>query len=120
MTPSDPTVHRWDDLETDAPMDMLERQRIFGEKAMVARIFLEKGCYVPTHHHENEQIAMVISGALKFGLWDDDSPKREYKVISAGEVLLLPANVPHSAEALEDSVVLDVFSPPAQSTGIDG
>ena len=114
-----PSVHRWDDLETDRPMDLLERQRIFGEKAMVARIFLHKGCYVPTHHHENEQFAMVISGALRFGLWNDDDPQREDRIVRAGEVLLLPSNVPHSAEALEDSIVLDVFSPPAQSTGID-
>ena len=114
-----PRVHTWTQLDTDRPMELLERQRIFGEKAMVARIVLYKGCYVPTHHHENEQFAMVISGALKFGLWDDDSTDRKYVVVSAGEVLHLPSNVPHSAEALEDSVVLDVFSPPAQSTGID-
>lgn len=94
-------------------MEKLERRRVMGAQAMVSHVTLEKGCIVPRHAHANEQFCMVISGALRFGL--DDGPV----VVRAGEVLLLPADVPHSAEALEDSVVMDVFSPPSAMTGID-
>lgn len=111
--------HRWSELPTDTPMALLARQRIIGDKAMISRITLKRGCFVPTHAHENEQFACVLSGRLKFGVGADGSPDRKDVVVGAGEVLLLPSNVPHSAEALEDTVVLDVFSPPSATTGID-
>jgi len=100
-------------------MDLLERQRVIGDKAMLSRVTLTKGCYVPTHAHDNEQFACVISGKLRFGLGADGSNDRREVVVSAGEVMLLPANTPHSAEAMEDTIVLDVFSPPSEKTGID-
>ena len=111
--------HRWSDLKTDTPMPLLERQRIIGEKAMLSRVTLKKGCHVPTHSHANEQFACILSGALKFGLGAEGSRDRSEVIVRTGEVLHLPSNVPHSAEALEDTVVLDVFSPPSEKTGID-
>jgi len=109
--------YRWKDLETDAPMELLTRRRILGEKAMLSEVFLEKGCFVPTHAHENEQFAVILSGALRFDLGDEDHP--DELVVRAGEVLHLPSMQPHSAYALEDTRVLDVFSPPSEATGID-
>jgi quercetin dioxygenase-like cupin family protein len=109
----------WSELPVDAPMALLERKRIVGEKAMISHILLRKGCSVPTHAHANEQFACVISGSLKFGLGEVGSPERKEMVVSAGEVLHLPAMVPHSADALEDTLVLDIFSPPSEYTGID-
>ena len=87
---------------------LLERQFVTAGKAMLARILLRKGCIVPLHHHENEQITYVLEGALLFTL-----EGREITV-RAGEVLVIPPNVPHSAEALEDTIDLDVFTPPRQ------
>jgi quercetin dioxygenase-like cupin family protein len=114
------THYAWTKLVPDHPMAMLERRRVIGENAMISRVLLHKGCVVPTHAHENEQIACVLSGRLRFGLGADGSPQRREVVVAAGEVLHLPANVPHSAEAIEETVVLDVFSPPSEKTGIDG
>ena len=85
---------------------LIERQYVSAEKSMLARLFLRKGCLVPMHHHENEQITYILEGALKFIL-----PGQEITV-RAGEVLVIPPNVPHSAEALEDTIDVDVFSPP--------
>ena len=82
------------------------RQFITGERAMLARVLLKKGAIVPEHHHENEQIAYILSGALRFVVAGE-----EY-IVRAGEVLVIPSNVPHSAEALEDTVDLDIFTPP--------
>ena len=115
----DATLHRWPDLEADHPMALLERRRVMGQRMSVARVVLQKGCHVPTHHHESEQISMILSGRLRFGIGAEGSPQRREQVVSAGEVLVLPSNVPHSALAEEETVVLDVFSPPAMSTGID-
>lgn len=111
--------HRWTELPADRPMELLERRRIIGQQAMLSRVMLQKGCLVPTHAHANEQFACILSGALKFGIGAEGSPERREVVVRAGEVMVLPSNVPHSAEALEDTLVLDVFSPPSEKTGID-
>lgn len=87
---------------------LLERQFVSAEKAMLARLLLRKGCIVPMHHHENEQITYVLEGALKFTLDGGEI------VVRAGEVLVIPPNAKHSAEALEDTIDLDVFTPPRE------
>lgn len=111
--------YRWGELTEDAPMAKLARRRIIGENLMISQVRLERGCHVPTHAHENEQFAMIMSGALRFGIGADGSPERHEVVVKAGEVMHLPSNVPHSADALEDTLVLDLFSPPSATTGID-
>ena len=78
---------------------------------MLAHVYFDKGIVVPKHSHENEQFAYVLEGALRFRIGDDQS---EVVVVRAGEVLHVPSDVPHSAEALEDTLTLDVFVPPRQ------
>lgn len=119
MPTNDAKPYRWDDLPVDTPMPLLERKRIIGAKMMISQIHLSQGCSVPTHTHENEQFACIVSGKLKFGLGAEGSPERRDVIVSAGEVLHLPSMVPHSADALEDTLVLDIFSPPSERTGID-
>jgi len=80
---------------------------------MLARIVLRKGCVVPEHSHPNEQIAFILEGALRFNF------PGETHTVHAGEILVIPANVPHSAEALEDTIDFDLFAPPRQDW-IDG
>ena len=92
---------------------LLQRQFVVGQNVMLARVLLKKGCVVPEHSHHNEQITYILEGALKF--WIDG---REI-VVNAGEVLLIPSHMPHKAEALEDTVDLDVFNPP-RADWIDG
>jgi quercetin dioxygenase-like cupin family protein len=94
----------------DSPMERLnpfiDRQMVYGERAMLAKIILRKGAQVPEHSHENEQITYLLEGALRFVVQG-----REI-VVRAGEVLVIPSNTPHSAQALEDTVDLDIFCPP--------
>ena len=111
-----PTVHRFADLAFDAPMPLLERRRVIGEKAMISHILLRKGCVVPVHRHENEQFSVVVSGRLRFFFEEGGAPA---VTLGPGEVIHLPSNLPHGAEAEEETVVLDVFSPPSAETGID-
>ena len=96
----------WRTIPLEALNPLLQRQFVVGQEIMLARVLLKKGCIVPEHSHHNEQLTYVLDGALKF--WIDG---REI-VVHAGEVLCIPAHMPHKAEALEDTVDLDVFNPP--------
>ena len=95
----------WETVKKEILNDKLWRKIVSGEKVMVAQISLLKDCVVPLHHHESEQISLILEGALKFEL-----EGREI-VVRAGEVLVIPSNVPHSALAMEDTIAIDVFSP---------
>jgi len=91
--------------------DLLERRLVTSERMMLAHVYLEKGCVVPRHSHENEQITYILEGALRF--WIGENGEEEV-IVRAGEVLVIPSNVPHKAEALEDTLDVDIFSPPRQ------
>ncbi len=91
--------------------DLLERRLITGERMMLAHVYLKQGCIVPKHSHENEQLTYILEGALRFWIGEDE---KEMIIVRAGEVLHIPGNVPHKAEALEDTLDVDVFSPPRQ------
>lgn len=106
-----PTFYRWDSMKKERVSDMLERRLITGDRMMLAHVYLKKGCIVPKHSHENEQLTYILEGALKFWVGEDGS---EEITVRAGEVLLIPSNVPHKAEALEETLDVDVFSPPRQ------
>jgi quercetin dioxygenase-like cupin family protein len=101
-----PSATRFEKLETDKLNPLITRQMISGDDATFARLVLLRGALVPRHFHRSEQYTMIFSGALKF-LFDDGSET----TVHAGEILMIPANVPHSAEALEDTVDFDFFSP---------
>ncbi len=100
---------RWDEMEKEEVTPQIHRRLVTGERVMLAHVYLDRGCVVPMHAHENEQFTYILEGALRFRLGEDRS--REV-VVRAGEVLHIPSNVPHEAEALEDTVDVDVFSPP--------
>jgi quercetin dioxygenase-like cupin family protein len=108
---SEVSFYRWDSMKKERVSDMLERRLITGDRMMLAHVYLKKGCIVPRHSHENEQLTYILEGALKFKIGEDGA---EEIVVSAGEVLLIPSNVPHMAEALEETLDVDVFSPPRQ------
>lgn len=108
-------VVNWEAMPVEALSPAIGRQFVHGEQSMLARVLLKKGAHVPRHSHANEQISYILEGALRFVL-----PDGEY-MVRAGEVLVIPGNVPHEAFALEDTVDLDVFAPPRQDwiTGDD-
>jgi quercetin dioxygenase-like cupin family protein len=107
--PESVTFYRWNDMPKEKVSDLLDRRLITGARMMLAHVYLKKGCLVPQHKHENEQLTYILEGALRF--WIGDNREQEL-VVSAGEVLHIPSNVPHEALALEDTLDIDVFSPP--------
>lgn len=112
-------VLNWNDLAEDRPMDKIARRRIIGEKLMISRVALDQGFAVPAHQHENEQFAVVLEGEMEFGLDGERGPDTKRVVVKAGEVLHIPSNVRHSARALRNSILLDIFAPPSEKTGVD-
>jgi quercetin dioxygenase-like cupin family protein len=104
---NNPLQHfRFAEMPVERLNPFIDRQFVHGERGMLARLILRKGCVVPLHSHENEQITYILEGALKFNF-----PEKEI-VVLAGEVLVIPSHLPHSAEALEDTLDLDIFCPP--------
>lgn len=98
----------WSKVPLEQLNPQMTRQMVHTERLTIARLGLKKGATVPEHRHENEQFSMIESGCLKFVL------AGEVVVLPAGQALHIPPNVPHSAEALEDTLAIDVFSPPRQ------
>jgi quercetin dioxygenase-like cupin family protein len=96
----------WKSIELEDLNPLLQRHFVVGQNVMLARVLLKKGCIVPEHSHHNEQITYILEGALKF--WIDGKEL----VVNAGEVLVIPPHMPHKAEAVKDTVDLDIFNPP--------
>ena len=114
--------HRWNDTPLEALSSMLSRKVISTDQMMIAQVFLKPGCVVPAHEHVNEQITYILSGCLRFWLGAAaDAPGDQYVDVQAGEVLLIPGGLRHRAEALDETLDLDVFHPPRQDwlTGTD-
>ena len=103
--------YKWAELPAEQLKGGLSRKLVTGERMMIAHVYLDKGAEVPRHAHENEQITYILEGALLFKLGVDG--EREV-IVRAGEVLVIPSNLPHSALALEDTLDVDVFNPPRQ------
>ena len=105
------TFYRWEDMPKEKVSDTLDRRLITGDRVMLTHVYLKKGSIVPRHSHENEQITYILEGALRFWIGADESETID---VHAGEVLHIPSFVPHKAEALSDTVDVDIFSPPRQ------
>lgn len=95
----------WDEMEAEQVNDKIVRHRTNGENVTVAKFVISRGGQVPWHSHVNEQVTMILEGALKFIFEDGET------VVRPGQVLLIPPHVPHSALALEDTIDIDVFTP---------
>jgi quercetin dioxygenase-like cupin family protein len=98
----------WNTVPLEDLNPLLRRHFVVGQNIMLARVLLKKGCVVPEHSHHNEQVTYILEGVLKF--WIDG----QEIVVHAGEVLTIPPHMPHKAEALADTVDLDVFNPPRE------
>lgn len=106
-----PRQYNWQNMPIEELNSDIGRRLVSGESMMIAQVYLKKGAVVPVHCHHNEQITYILEGALKLVLGEDQA---EEFTVRSGEVLVIPPNVPHSAVALEDTLDVDVFSPPRQ------
>jgi quercetin dioxygenase-like cupin family protein len=100
------TLHRWDEIALEKITEMMSQKIVAGANQMLAQTYLKQGALVPMHAHPSEQMTYVLQGALRFRVEGDEIVVRE------GEVLHIPANARHQAEALDDTFQLDIYSPP--------
>jgi quercetin dioxygenase-like cupin family protein len=110
-TPTDVTFFCWADMPKEKVTDQISRRLVTGQAMMLAHVYLDKGAIVPKHQHHNEQLTYILKGALRFWIGDD---QKQVLDVREGEVLHIPSNVWHKAEALEDTLDVDVFSPPRE------
>ena len=110
-SPSAVTLFNWESMPKESVTDVIDRRLVTGDRSMLAHVYLKKGSVVPRHSHDNEQFSYILEGALHFWIGEDGS---EEVIVRAGEVLHIPSNVEHKAEALEDTLDLDVFTPVRQ------
>lgn len=89
----------------------ITRRFVHSDKMMVGQITFQKGDRVPAHRHDNEQYTYVVSGALRFLFGEDQA---EEVMVAAGEIVLIPSGLLHSASADEETFELDIFCPPRQ------
>ena len=101
----------WNDISKEPVTNRIDRKIVCGERIMIAHVYLQRGAIVPRHSHENEQLTYILKGKLRFWVGDDLSQSYDVK---EGEVLHLPSNVPHKAEALEETLDVDIFAPPRE------
>ncbi|PYP90247.1 MAG: cupin domain-containing protein [Blastocatellia bacterium AA13] len=99
---------KWDEIPVEQVNDKFIRKLAWDGKVMIAWMECKKGCYVPAHSHENEQLTFVISGQWRFEI------DGKTIFVGANEMLHIPSNVVHSAEAVDDLVAYDIFTPPRE------
>ena len=104
-------LFRWEEMKKERVTDAIDRRVVTGDRTMLAHVYLAKDSIVPKHSHDNEQFTYILEGALHFWLGEDGDVELD---VRAGEVLHIPSNLPHKAQALEDTVDLDVFTPVRQ------
>lgn len=98
----------WDQIPAERLNEKFVRKIASDGKMMIARTEVEKGYVVPLHGHDNQQITWVMSGKWRFTL--------EGRTVDVGpdEMISIPANIPHTAEAVETLVAYDIFTPPRE------
>ena len=114
----DARIYPLEEVSQDNPVPHLLRRKITGERILFAEVHLKAGCHVALHNHENEQIAYIVSGKVKWTLGAEGSPERREIVLEGGNVLHLPSHFPHGVDAIEDTLIIDLLSPPGEM-GVD-
>lgn len=115
----DHVLHTLADLPADSPMPLIDRRRILGERMMISEVVLHPGFEVASHSHENEQMVVMLEGRAEFTIGAESGAEGQKVVVQAGQVLVLPPNLPHACRALERCRILDLFSPVSEKTGVD-
>ena len=100
--------YTWETVPAEQLDDHITRRMIVGEKAMLVRWQFKKGALAARHNHPHEQVVVMVSGKLRLAVGDAET------IMGPDDIVLIPPQVLHEAEALEDTVVIDIFSPPRE------
>ena len=98
----------WDAVPRERISELIGRRMIYGEKVMLVRWEFARGCHVEMHRHPNEQVSVVEAGQLRMTIGGEDV------ILEPGSIRVIPPDALHDAEALVDTIVVDIFSPPRE------
>jgi quercetin dioxygenase-like cupin family protein len=101
----------WGNVPTEDVNASMARKIISGEKLMIAKMKFKDGFVVPLHHHIHEQVTQVLSGQIRF--WFGEN-KEQIMDLFAGDVVVIPGNLPHEALMIGDVEEIDTWAPPRQ------
>lgn len=101
----------WDNVPREQVNPSMVRRIVTGEKMMIARMNFKDGFVVPLHHHVHEQITQVISGTIRFWF---GANKEQVMDLHAGDVVVIPSNLPHEALMIGEVEEIDSWSPPRE------
>lgn len=102
---------KFDQIPFENLGELIQRKFVYGESIMLSELRLTRGAKVPLHSHQNEQVTYILKGVLRFWI---GSLEGEIILVKSGEVLHLPSHLSHEVEALENTIALDLFSPPRE------
>ncbi len=111
-----PKPQTWSELPSDNPIDLLFRQKLTAQNVLVARVHLTKGCVVARHEHFSEQVTVQLSGHTRWQV-GPDGMEETFDMVGE-QILHLPSNLRHGVVAIEDTLIMDILSPPG-AMGID-
>lgn len=100
--------YQWDSVPVEQLTGSIKRRMIVGTKEMLVRWELDKGALVSRHSHPHEQIVVMVRGRLRLIVENGEI------IMGRDDIVVIPPGAPHEAEALEDTVVIDIFSPPRE------
>ncbi|OAI48556.1 hypothetical protein AYO45_01055 [Gammaproteobacteria bacterium SCGC AG-212-F23] len=103
-----PVVYHFEKMPVENMNSGISRQYLYGAQSQIVKWYFKKGSEVPMHHHVNEQITWIVSGAVNV------YSQGKVFVVKAGDVIIIPSNVPHRFVALEDTIDIDYFTPARQ------
>jgi quercetin dioxygenase-like cupin family protein len=108
-------IQTWNTIKEDALNPLAGRKAMHGQMITLARFRFDKGNKVAMHHHPNDQITTVESGSVRMVVGEEEC------ILRAGDMVHVGPDIPHGNEALEDTIIVEIFSPVRQDwvTGDD-
>jgi quercetin dioxygenase-like cupin family protein len=101
-------IYTWATVAPEQLTENIRRQMISGSKEMLVRWEFTRGAVAARHSHPHEQIVVMVHGKLRLIVGETET------IMKSDDIVVIPPNTPHEAHALEDSVVIDIFSPPRE------
>ena len=98
-------TYRWDTVPVEQVTNTIRRRMIVGAREMLVRWEFSKGALAARHSHPHEQIVVMVQGRLRLIVGDTET------IMGRDDIVVIPPDTPHEAQALEDTIVMDIFSP---------
>lgn len=100
-------IYKWELIPVERLSDGIQRQMLYGEKAMICRFVIDPHVEVKTHTHESEQYTMILKGKAIMTL---DGMEMQ---INEGDIIYIPSYKPHGIKVLNEGIIaIDIFCPP--------